>query len=408
MRGSVKTGGKPPLFDTLSVFLPTREETWLLRACTQEVEAGRVAWRSWREYATNVKEVLARDQHGVKSLLPLLYRALQRNGATVDAELLPYLRTAYFREELRVQAYRRICQEVLTTLREAGIRVLVLGGAALAETVYGEPALRHCGGVELLVEKADVPHAASLLVAGGFSRSGARSSAERCVNRLKHASGLPVEIRWDLFACPYYQAPLEDMWTRSLTREIAGVSVSLLAPADMLVTVFGRALCSGGLTVLQWVCDAWYVLDRCTDLDWDVLADEIQRARLALPASVMLSYLAEDLGALVPSFVLRQLADDGSRTTVEGDEAALFAARVGGRSSFRDLLRRSSSWRAKAVVLRWMLLPSPRYLRWTYPVHSAWLLPFRYLWRPLRYVVRRTQRAVGTAGKPSTTARSGP
>ena len=405
MGGSGKVVERPLLFDTLAVLLPTTEETYLLRTCTQTGQRGRAAWRDWREHATNVREAVTRHRRDIRSLFPLLYRTVQRNGAAVDDDTLTYLRTAYFREELRVQAYRRICGDVLTALGESGIPVIVLGGAALSETVYRDWATRHSGSLELLLEESDIPHAQNRLEASGMSRSGETTRRDTGVVRFVHASGLPIELRGDPFDSYYYRAPLAAMWTRSQAREIAGARASVLGSADMLASVLGGALCRRRQNGLQWVCDAWHVIDRCPELNWDDFIDGLRRSHLTLPGSVMLSYLAEELDARIPSPVLRQLASDASRTALPGNESAVHAARLGGSVSYGDLYRRSEGLWARAVVLKSMLLPSPKYLGWRHRACRAWLLPLCYVWRPLRYIARRAGRAAARAREQSSTMR---
>ena len=108
------------LGDMLTLLLPTELETRLLRACLWGGEAGRCAWQEWRSGIGGRQEDLSRELHGRGQLLPLLYQALRNNGADVDKGFWPYLRTSFFREELRSQACRRICAEALAALTDAG------------------------------------------------------------------------------------------------------------------------------------------------------------------------------------------------------------------------------------------------------------------------------------------------
>ena len=384
---------RPMLFDTLSVLLPTEEQTWLLRACLHAGDAGSRAWHIWRELAGEPKKVLAESREGIRWLLPLLYRALQRNGAAAGRDLLPYLRTAYFREELRSRTYRRIYRNVLASLATAGIPAITLGGAALAGMVYGDWALRHCGNIDLLTREEDLPRAAAALQEADFSPLGQGLDAGERALGFEHASGLPVDLRSDLFRIPYYQAPLADIWERRRTREIAGVPAPTLAVSDMLLHGCGHASCSRDRDTLAWVCDAWHIIEQHADLDWDLFLDAALHSRLALPLSVMLSYLANDLGAPIPSLVLRRLADEGAQAPAIGREAALSGARAGDQGSLKNLLSRTDGWRARAVVLRWMLVPSPDCLRWSRSGRASRFLPLLYLRRPLRYIARRLRLA---------------
>jgi hypothetical protein len=403
MKPSGARPAKPVLFDTLSVLLPTAQQTWLLRACLQSDEAGRRAWETWQESVGDPKRALADEGQALKWLLPLLYRALQTNGGAVSRDLMPYLRTAYFREELRSQTYRRICSEVLAPLAAAEIPLLVLDGAALAESAYRDWALRHSGSLDLLVQEDDLLRAEAALEAAGLTTATTSLRAGTRAVQLVHGSGLPVVLRSVLFPMPYYQVPLADVWRRSLARPIAGVPVRILSPADSLLHVCGVASCARSRETLQWVCDSWALVDQFPDLDWDGLLAGALRSHLALPLSVMLGYLADELHAPIPTSALEDLLVASVPASIVACEAALSGARATSRGTMTNLLAHSHSWLGRAIVLKWRFLPSPTCLRWTYRVRSRWLLPVYYLYRPLSVLTGRSRsafRSLRTAQQP--------
>lgn len=384
--------GRRPLSDTLAVILPTPHETALLRACLYTGEAGREAWSAWRERAGDAKAAFKDDRAGIKRLLPLLYAALQANDAAVDSALLPYLRAAYVTEELRGTTYRGVCASVLSTLTAGGISVLALKGAALTEGLYGNWALRHSHDIDLLLRHEDCGRVARLLLPLGFVTVPAhrRSGAQRLI----HSSGLPLELHTRLFRLPFYRPPLEEMWGRSHACTLAGVRTRILSPADNLLHVCGQASCCRSRESLQWVCDAWYLLTRHSNLDWEALLEASTRSRLAVPLSVLFAYLAHELNAPIPAFVIERLGATASRADAIERQVALLGARSASRGTFRSLLRHSADWRTRAEIVKWMLLPSPRYLRSTGQLHAWWSLPGHYLLRPLRYVARRARHRI--------------
>ncbi len=395
------------LSDTLSVLLPTPDQTSFLRACLHAGESGRTAWDTWRQRVGDPKTAFRDDAVGIKRLLPLLFTALQRSGAVVDPELLPYLRAAYISEELRSTTYRRVCHSVLSTLAAADIPLVALKGAALAETVYGDEVLRHSHDIDILLREEDFGRAAALLPPLGFvmAREDRRPGLQHLT--LTHASGLPLEFHARLFRLPFHRAPLGDMRARSHGCVLTGVPARLLSPADNLLHVCGQAICCRNRESLQWVCDAWHIVTRHPDLNWEVFLDGAARSRLALPLSVLVAYLARKIDAPIPPSTVERLDVAAAQADAIEREAALLAARTGTRGTFRTLLRNTADWRARAVILKWMLLPSPRYLFSTGQLRSSWLLPIHYLWRPLRYLARRAwwsfKRQTQRARSPSAT-----
>jgi hypothetical protein len=378
---------RPVLCDTLSVLLPTEQDTLLLRACLRADDAGREAWCAWLERIGDPREELVHRRPMLIQFLPLLHLATTRYGVEVQSDLAFYLRAAYFREELRSQSYRNILHKVLRTLRDAGIDFTVLKGAALAGTVYDDWALRHCHDIDLLVDETSFTPASRTLQNAGAGRPCAPPGMHDRHVRLLHDSGLPIELHADLFRLPFYQGQTHLMLERRRLREIVGLPVHVLTSSDSLLHVCGHASYSESPASLRWVADAWSIVAKCADLDWDAFVDTASRTKLSLPMYVLLEYLFASLGAAIPLSVLQSLARDAKHVGTAAREAAL----LGMRGKHHRLRAATRAWRSRAFLLRWRLLPSPSYLRWTYGVQSQSGVLLLYLVRVMRHVVRRTR-----------------
>jgi hypothetical protein len=378
----------PPLSAPLSVILPTPSETALLRACLLTGLEGRGAWDVWRREPPGVEGVTTLPA-SLRGLIPLIQRAVTRNAIAVEGTTGAVLRAGYLHEELRRNTYRSICAEVLSALDTENIPVIVLGGAALAEGVYEDAALRHCHDVDLLVHQRDLEHAAGVLRGRGFVGSRETGAATTSDRTIVHASGLPVELHSRLLAIPWYPVPLTEIWARARRRDVAGMPAHVLSPADALLYACAHASYSARRVTLRWVCDSWFILHRHRELDWDVFVRCAVRSHLALPLSVTLSYLSREIGVPVPAGVLDRIYVAATQTDRIRREVALRSARESARGSLRTLVRTSGSWRARGAVIRWLLCPSAAYIRWVEPVRRWWELPLRYVQRPARYVLRR-------------------
>jgi hypothetical protein len=390
-----KTPVRPALSDTLSVILPTSEQTSFLRACLHSGEMGRRAWQAWREQNGESVRLLEKRRPAVKSLLPLLFYALRRNGVAVEPALLTVLRTAYVQEELRGRTYRRILGDVLELLAMEGVAPIVLKGAALASTVYPDPALRHSHDIDLLVKDRELSDAADAVPLAGFRVLSRRIGSHAAAVELEHVSGLPLHLRTRPFRIPHHNALSADFWHRSREAPSDGRPMRVLSPADNLLHVCGLAS-SRTSHSLRWVSDAWYIVHSRADLDWEVVVRDARQGQLALPLYVILRYLAADMQAPIPTPILDRLADAASHTSMAARETALYGARVGGGGTFRNLLRQSRSWRSRARLVQWMLAPSPGYIRWIHGAGGCWPLALHYLYRPLRYFARRISWRFGT------------
>jgi hypothetical protein len=363
----------------LSVLLPTLEQTLLLRACLWLGERGRNAWKAWCERVGDPVELLRDGNVGLKGLMPLIFAALRGNGVMVEDMLRTCLHTATLREGLRINAYRRILNRVLSSYVEKRIPAIVVKGAALAETVYESPSLRHSGGIEILIEDIEPSCAVNPLLSLGFSqiREGVNPAWNEI--KLKHDSGLPLHLQRGLFRIPYYNMPFDDLWIRSQIQPIAGVPVRILSPADNLLHICSDAFFSRSRESLLWVFDTWFLINKYSNIDWEGLLVMARRSHLELPLSVTMGYLVEKLGAPIPLSFVERLYAAASEAGAEGRVHALSIAREGVRGNYMKMIWTNGNWCARAYMIWWLLCLSPKYLRSTKPIRRIGLLLSRYL-----------------------------
>jgi hypothetical protein len=375
---------RPSLFNALSVILPTAEETLLLRACLSSGKSAPTAWKEWQRRRNGLEAGFLGTNEAVKKLRLLVFNAVRLYGLELDKESQTYLRSAFLKEELRGKIFRRVCRDILLFANNEGIPTVVLKGTALAETVYGNPVLRHCHDIDILIRDQDMSRAVSLLHVIGFKKIKPKAEARTVNCKLEHESGLPLNLHTRPFELPYYNALFEEMWERSQSHVIAGVQAKILAPSDNLLHVCGHAFYGSGRESLHWVSDAWFIIARCRDLDWDLLLDCAQRSHLALGLWLTLGYLAEDLSAPIPSRFLDRLFAAALKSNVTERELALFGARSAQQGRVMNLFRKAGDWRERAFLIQWLFLPSPTYLLLIEKVRPSWLLPFYYVYRLLR------------------------
>ena len=393
MRAGRDDARRRALRDALQVVLPTALETDLLRVVLWQGEPGSEAWRRWRERAGDPLLAFERLHAGLKGLAPLLYVAARRNRLEIPQAFGSYLRAAYFREELRGNAYRRILSDVLRGLAAAELRPLVLKGEALAATVYDDPKTRHSHGIELLVRRAQGARAAAILPALNFRPARRRGLSGAGHASWRHGSGLPLELRTRLFGPEVYAVADEALWSRSVDLRLGNTAAQALGREHALLHVCASAAMSASRSTLRWACDGWLLLrSRPEAFDWPLLVDAVAAARLALPLAIMLRFLAEALAAPVPDSVLRQLEAKGGQSDDFEYELALLCALPGVHDGLRRTLLAASGWSNRAAVLRALVAPSPAALRALDGDLPAAFLPLYYAGRPARYLARRLWR----------------
>ncbi len=198
----------------------------------------------------------------VRKLRPLLFNAFQQHNLQSDNKTGTYLRSAYLKEELRSKIFRQICRAVLQLLQRECFTAIVLKGTALAETVYGNPVLRHCHDIDILLPADELSRAANLLPSLGFQRVNPSIQRRNPHVRMQHESELPLELHSGLFEVPYYNVVSAEIQARSQSRLIADVPVKILGPSDSLLHVCGHASHSASRQSLRWVTDAWFIVNR--------------------------------------------------------------------------------------------------------------------------------------------------
>lgn len=201
------------------------------------------------------------NRHGV---MPLLYRSVSQGcPQAVPQEWLMRLRMLYMQNAAR--SYRMTAEllRVLNALKEAGIRAVPLKGPVLAQTVYGDVAMRQFSDLDVLVAPEDVERALSIMQACGYrSEHELSESKRRALMKTAHhhhlfsaQSGTTVELHW-MIAPSYYgmKTDAAGILNRAGTVLLLDKEIARISDEDMLML-----LCQHGTKHtwerLSWICD---------------------------------------------------------------------------------------------------------------------------------------------------------
>ena len=180
--------------------------------------------------------------HGIA---PLVYHSLHRSGVI---SLLPFapaerLRSTYYGNAARNALLYDELRAVLTMLREQGSEVIVLKGAALAETVYPHRALRPMSDIDLLVRRERLAEIETKLLEMGYVPDERRKTREWFHAHHYHlgfvnSSGIPIEIHWHVARPNHrFSIDIDGFWERAQSNKIAGVEALVLSPEDLLLHI---------------------------------------------------------------------------------------------------------------------------------------------------------------------------
>ena len=337
---------------------PGEVDTLLLRACLLRGEICARAYSEWIDVVGPPQEYFRRDRLGHKRLLPLLARALREARVDIPRDFAIVLRAAYLYEDLRARTFRAQAAPILKALLHAELDFALLPGVVLAESLYEDWALRHCHDLDLLIDPAGRTAAAGVLSAEGLTILKAPFEGEGGSSIFESSSGLQVCLHTRVSPVRLFEPPREVISLRRQTIAWDGVEIATLSRTDLLLYVC-LAACTARRRSLRWACDAFLLIENPSSIDWDHLWEMSERTCSALPLSVLLGFLADELGAPIRGI---QQIRDGSEPTAQLQETLCDMVVFGQGLSVRQLLRRTPSARVRFAVVRHLMAPSRSFL----------------------------------------------
>ena len=260
-----------------------------------------------------------------QGVTPLLYHNLSKteNGRDyIPDDILTRLKNLYYGSAANnILLYQRLSR-VLAFLREENIKVIALKGAALAESVYGNPALRPMSDVDLLVRKEDLPRVNERLRLLGYTTEVnyldcLKTSDNSYLNSIMmhNTTSPPLHVHWHLAnsTIPTFtyssRIEMERIWQEAIPARVADVESLVLAPHHLLIHLSEHALRPNhSLGKLIFLCDIHEAIRTYRDqLNWGLLKEEAFRFNLNRQLYHCLRLTSQVLGADVPRDILGKL-----------------------------------------------------------------------------------------------------
>ena len=254
-------------------------------------------------------------QGHLHEVLPLLTATLRRlaGQAPIPEPWLAQAQRRYYATLVRNTALAQELLRVLAALGQAGVAALPVKGVVLAETVYGNLALRPLGDLDVLVRADDLPTARATLNALGFAQA-AEPGYENVYHpyhdapyyRQTESGAICLELHWGLWASHFFQLETAALWRRAVPARLHGADVSILSPEDSLLHLAIHR--SRSALRLRFVCDVAELLRRHqAALDWEYLLAQAQAAGARTTMFYTLALAEELLDAPLPASVLTRL-----------------------------------------------------------------------------------------------------
>jgi len=342
---------------------------------------------------------------------PVLYRRIGRLG------VMPGAPASRMRDACRASAAKNLLLfadlgKILRATQAAGIPVIPLKGAFLAEAVYGDIALRPMADLDLLVKPADLPRAVQALRDLGYDSDQpfdpvAQQAGFQDMPPMRRPGGAMVELHWTLVT-PLCGARIADeelqgIWERSVPATIAGVPSRALSPEDLLlhlcmhVSVHHRFADVG---LKSFVDMAEVARHYENTLDWAAFAERANRWKVANGVRMALMLAGEWTDLRVPTDAWARLEGtapdeqtlEWSRHKVlEGRPAELASefARLesGGGAAGRLSALQAAAFPPRATMARLYGAPADSWRIFAWYPYRLWDLFSRYrgaIWKLLR------------------------
>ncbi len=373
--------GDVPEYEFLQACLRGRWDSQALRVARNVADRGTVEWAA-----------LQRIVDG-NELAPLLYSVVRDRDVVV-----PTVEEKWAREFYRTGARNAVLLDglhrVLRSLTRAGIPVIVLKGADLAESLYPSIALRPMEDLDLLVPMDELPRAVESLSRSHELVLPMRSHANVIQVFDKHDPGrrpgvgpVLVELHCNLIESPYpsHLEFVDWLWNSAQSGVGTGGTVKRLVNEALILQLCSHFVNHSRGKKLLWLHDiAEVIVASREQIDWDSLVANSARFDLVGVVHPVLTCVAEMWNAPVPADVQRRLA----ALRPSRRERAYFSW-VGRRAqSYPALLPQASRslgarlW--QLAYLRDNVLPPPGYMLKRYGIRRGFWLPLSYPFRWFR------------------------
>jgi hypothetical protein len=249
--------------------------------------------------------------------LPLLVYVLGKENIQLDEESHSLYRKQYIRNCLSSAILLRELETLLIRLKERGIDVILLKGAAFCTDLYSDPGIRPMRDIDLLIHKKDLSGAIELFFASDYRRSipVAGDIIEEFHGEITFVKetnpSIIIEPHWMLSPEYAYSCKVdtEGLWQRSRRARLAGINTLVLCTEDVLLHICLHLFLHSRSMWLVNACDIDSLIRYYnSNIDWDVFLARVVHYELCLPVRYSLNTTVEALGSPVPDFVLKELA----------------------------------------------------------------------------------------------------
>jgi Uncharacterised nucleotidyltransferase len=357
---------------------PTGHQRLLLRAALLNGQEVINAWGNW---IADI-DIDAIDP-GSYRLLPLVYHNLRAHG--IEHPLMNKLKGVHRYTWYKNKVLFKNMGILMQSFQNAGIRTMILKGAAWNTLYYEDYGIRPMADFDILVPSAQAKVAINLLRELNwtpmFPSWDKLTDEYRSYQHAIHftsASGFDLDLHWHALPICLGDDADDDFWSGSISTQIDDVPTRALNSTDSFMHACTHGVLSwDDLPSIRWVADAMIILNASSDIKWDRFLAQVQKCQLVLPMVQALSYLHEEFNAPIPTVVLHTLQN----SHITRSERYVHKARTcppGLRGPILTFWLHFSNYsllkQGTGLISR--LYRFPRYLQVIWNVDYLWQVPF--------------------------------
>lgn len=244
------------------------------------------------------------SSHGTIGMLNRNLLSLGLDG-DIPRDILDRLKETYF--AIAAHGMRQMAEfkRVGAALSDAGVDLMILKGAYLAESLYKDPGLRPLSDIDILVHESDWPRIYGILQAMGYNPLEGKSLMQlpsklarfdvQSHLQFVNGDGVCLEFQFDLYTIGIGMLDIGGVWSRAVDAEVNGVKVKVPGPEDNLLHMIVHAN-RHGCTRLKWLVDIAETLRNNNETDWDLFASIASREKIGACVYLTLKYIEDVFG----------------------------------------------------------------------------------------------------------------
>jgi len=200
-------------------------------------------------------------------------------------------------------------KEILSSFKKAGFDMILLKGAALAETVYPDIGMRAMNDIDVLVKEDQLPKIRNHLTSLGFEPA-LKGFFDISPYAYVRKDKFPVFVDLHIKIKYMEYNSIEDIWKNALPVTISGNNTLILSPEDNIIHLISHLLLLHGHIQEKWLMDIDLVTRHYRDrIDWEYISSHLKNNSIEIPGFYILEKTKANYQSFIPDNLFQELSE---------------------------------------------------------------------------------------------------